>query len=238
LLSIENLTAGYGKIPVLRDINLNVMDGEIVAILGPNGAGKSTLLATIMNLTTIHRGVIKYKEIVLNELKTHEIAKLGIGYVPQSDNVFPNLTVEENLIAGAFTRKRTNIRSEVEEVLSLFPEIMRRREQKAKTLSGGERQMLAIARALMIKPRLLLLDEPTAGLAPVATAMLIRKIREINETAHVTILIAEQNVRKTLEIADRAYVLIGGEITGTFKREEFSAIEIEKIFFKGGGKLE
>ena len=234
MLEISNLTAGYGRIPVLRNINMKVMKGEIVAVLGPNGAGKSTLLATIMNLTTIHHGEIRYKQVVLNKLKTHEITKLGIGYVPQSENVFPNLTVEENLIVGAYSkRKNFNIQKEMEDVLSLFPEIERRRKQKAKTLSGGERQMLAIARALIAKPKLLLLDEPTAGLAPVAATALIRKIKEIKETAHVTVLIAEQNVKKTLEVADRAYVLVGGSIIGSYLRSEFSADNIERMFFRG-----
>ena len=233
VLEIYNLTAGYGKITVLRNINIKVAEGEIVTILGPNGAGKSTLLATIMNLTTIHGGVVRYGDVILNKLKPYEITKLGIGYVPQSESVFPNLTVEENLIVGAFTRRNSDIRKDIEEILSLFPEIERRRKQKARTLSGGERQMLAIARALIAKPKLLLLDEPTSGLAPIAATSLIRKIKEIRKVARVTVLMAEQNVKKALEIADRAYVLVGGEIIGSFKRDEFSITKIEKMFFKG-----
>jgi branched-chain amino acid transport system ATP-binding protein len=234
LLEIIDLTAGYGKIPIIRGINIKVEKGEVVAILGPNGAGKSTLLNTILNLTTIFNGIIRFNNIILNEMKPYEIAKLGIGIVPQIDNIFPNLTVDENLALGAYLRRGDpNVASDVGEVLTLFPELAKRRRQKAKTLSGGERQMLAIARALLAKPSLLLLDEPTAGLAPRLASEVVKKIKEISESARITILIAEQNVKKALEIANRAYVLVGGEIIGSYTREEFSITKIEKMFFTG-----
>jgi branched-chain amino acid transport system ATP-binding protein len=234
LLEIIDLTAGYGKIPIIRGINIKVEKGEVVAILGPNGAGKSTLLNTILNLTTIFNGIIRFNNIILNEMKPYEIAKLGIGIVPQIDNIFPNLTVDENLALGAYLRRGDpNVTSDVGEVLTLFPELAKRRRQKAKTLSGGERQMLAIARALLAKPSLLLLDEPTAGLAPRLASEVVKKIKEISESARITILIAEQNVKKALEIANRAYVLVGGEIIGSYTREEFSITKIEKMFFTG-----
>lgn len=234
MLEIRDLTAGYGKIPVIRGINMDVLKGEIVAVLGPNGAGKSTLLNTVLNLTTIFNGTIRFNGIVLNEIKPYEIAKLGIGIVPQIDNIFPNLTVDENLALGAYLRRGDpNVASDVGEVLTLFPELAKRRRQKAKTLSGGERQMLAIARALLAKPSLLLLDEPTAGLAPRLASEVIKRIKEISESTEITILIAEQNVKKTLEVADKAYVLVGGEITGSYTSEEFSVAKIEKMFFMG-----
>lgn len=234
MLEIIDLTAGYGKIPIIRGINIKIEKGEIVAILGPNGAGKSTLLNTILNLTTVFNGIIRFNNIILNKMKPYEIAKLGIGFVPQIDNVFPNLTVDENLVLGTYLRRDDpNVSSDIEEVLTLFPELAKRRRQKAKTLSGGERQMLAIARALLAKPSLLLLDEPTAGLAPRLASEVVKKIREINESARITILIAEQNVKKALEIANKAYVLVGGEIIGSYAREEFSVAKIEKMFFTG-----
>lgn len=234
MLIIQELIAGYGRIPILRNVNIRVAEKDIVAVLGPNGAGKSTLLNTVMGLTTVFNGLIKFNDIVLNKMKPYEIVRLGINLVPQTGNVFPNLTVEENLVLGTYTRRKDpEVSRDIESVFNLFPELEKRRKQKAKTLSGGERQMLAIARGLLAKPILLLLDEPTAGLAPIVATEVIKKIKEINETTGITIIIAEQNVKKTLEIANKAYVLIGGEIIGSYTRDEFPTINIEKMFFAG-----
>ncbi|MEM4490563.1 MAG: ABC transporter ATP-binding protein [Desulfurococcaceae archaeon] len=234
MLIIRELTAGYSRIPVIRNINIDVNKGEIVAILGPNGAGKSTLLNTVLNLTSIFHGVVKFNDIMLNHLKPHEIVKLGIQLVPQSDNVFPNLTVEENLLLGCYIKHdRDEIYNNINEILEIFPELRKRLKQRAKTLSGGERQMLAIARALVSKPTLLLLDEPTSGLAPKAISVLFKKIVEIKDTTATSILFAEQNIMKALEIANRVYVIVGGEIVGTYGIGEISPDTIEKLFFTG-----
>ncbi len=231
IMRIESLSSGYGKMEVLHDININIMRGEIVAVLGPNGAGKTTLLNSIFGIATIHKGDIFFEGKSIKGMKPHSIVRLGIGYAPQMNNVFPNLTVEDNLIMGSFMRGRDpKIRDDIEEMYKLFPEIARRKNQKAKTLSGGERQMLAVARALMSRPRLLLLDEPTAGLAPKAASILMKKITEIREMG-VTILLVEQNVRKALSVADRGYVLVSGRIIKEAPAEELMRTEIEKLFF-------
>uniref|UniRef100_A0A7C4B9C3 ABC transporter ATP-binding protein n=1 Tax=Thermofilum pendens TaxID=2269 RepID=A0A7C4B9C3_THEPE len=234
VLEVENLRAGYGKMVVLHGVEINVGGKEIVAVIGPNGAGKTTLLNAIFGLATLHSGTIRYRGVVLNGLKPHEIVRLGVGYAPQLDNVFPNLTVEENLLVGAYIRgKDPGVRADIEDVLELFPEIKRRRHQKAKFLSGGERQMLAVARALMSKPSLLLLDEPTAGLSPKAGTALIKKIKEIQETRGVSVLLVEQNVERALEIAERAAVLVGGRIVKQAAPGELKGVPLERVFFGG-----
>ncbi len=231
MLVVENLSSGYGKMEVLHNISIHVDRGEIVAVLGPNGAGKTTLLNSIFGLATIHRGEVLFEGRSVKGLKPFAIVRLGLAYAPQLDNVFPNLTVEDNLVMGAYMRGRDpEISRDIEEMYELFPEIARRRGQKAKTLSGGERQMLAVARALMSRPRMILLDEPTAGLAPKAAATLMGKIAEIRERG-VTILLVEQNVSRALEVADRGYVLVGGRVVKEAPAEQLASIELEKLFF-------
>lgn len=231
MLKVNSLRSGYGKMVVLHGINISVREGEIVAVLGPNGAGKTTLLNSIFGIATIHEGEILFEGRSINNMKPHEIVKIGISYAPQLDNVFPNLTVIENLQMGSFIRGNDPaVKNDMEEIFNLFPEIERRRNQKAKTLSGGERQMLAVARALMVKPKLLLLDEPTAGLSPKAGAMLTKKIKEIRDRG-VTILVVEQNVKRTLEIADKGYVLVSGRIIREAPADFLMRTDIEKLFF-------
>lgn len=233
MLEIKNLKSGYGRMIVLQGVNLSVKKGEIVAVLGPNGAGKTTLLNTIFGVATIHEGDILFENHQIASAGLHEVVRMGISYAPQLSNVFPNLTVEENLEMGSFIRgKDPTIKDDIKEIFKLFPEIDRRREQKAKTLSGGERQMLAVARALMSKPKLLLLDEPTAGLSPRAGTALMDKIKEIRDRG-VTILIVEQNVKRALEIADRGYVLVSGRMVREDSAENLMKTDIEKLFFKG-----
>lgn len=216
---------------VLQGVDLSVKKGEIVAVLGPNGAGKTTLLNTIFGIATIHEGDILFENRPITSVKLHEVVRMGISYAPQLSNVFPNLTVEENLEMGAFIRgKDQTIKDDMKEVFKLFPEIDRRRNQKAKTLSGGERQMLAVARALMSRPKLLLLDEPTAGLSPRAGIALMNKIKEIRDRG-VTILIVEQNVKRALEIADRGYVLVSGRIIREDSAENLMKTGVERLFF-------
>lgn len=232
LLELNNVSSGYGKMVVLENIDMYVEEGEIVALLGPNGSGKTTLLNTIVGLADIFGGEIKFDGIDLKNKSPDKIVSLGIGYSPQQQNIFPNFTVEENLVLGAYLRKDKEIRKDIEEIFELFPEIKRRRRNLAKTLSGGERQMLAVARALMLRPRLLLCDEPTAGLAPKAANLLIKKIQEIRERG-TTIVMVEQNARIALEASDRAYVLVGGRIrahdssANLLMRKDF-----EQLYFK------
>lgn len=232
MLDVNNLKAGYGKMVVLQGVSLRVREGEIVAVLGPNGAGKTTLLNALFGIATVHGGEALFEGKPLHRMRPHDIVKAGISYAPQLDNVFPNLTVIENLQMGSFIRRDHSVRNDIEEIFNLFPEIERRRNQKAKTLSGGERQMLAVARALMTKPKLLLLDEPTAGLAPKAGAALMKKIAEIRGRG-VTILVVEQNVRRALEVADKGYVLVSGRIIKEAPAEDLMKTEIEKLFFAG-----
>lgn len=232
MLVVENLRAGYGSMIVLQGVSVRVEKRQIAAIIGPNGAGKTTLLNAVFGLATIHSGRILLNGHDITGRRPHELVKLGIGYAPQLDNVFPNLTVEENLLVGAFTRgKDPAVTADVEEVLELFPEIKRRRNQKARFLSGGERQMLAVARALMTRPSLLLLDEPTAGLSPKAGSALIRKVEEIQETRSVSILLVEQNVERAFEISDSAYVLVSGRIIKHAPVSELRGVPPEQLFF-------
>ncbi|MEM0026239.1 MAG: ABC transporter ATP-binding protein [Zestosphaera sp.] len=234
MLKVNNLKSGYGKMIVLQDVNIYVKEGEIVAVLGPNGAGKTTLLNSIYGLATIHEGEITFEGTPIHKMSPHDIVRMGISYAPQLDNVFPNLTVLENLQMGSYIRGNDPaIKNDIEEVFNIFPEIERRKNQKAKTLSGGERQMLAVARALMSKPKMLLLDEPTAGLSPKAGATLMKKIKEIRDSRGVTILLVEQNVRRALEIADKGYVLVSGRIIKEALAEDLRKVDIEKLFFMG-----
>lgn len=230
VLEVKNLTAGYEKLKIVRNINLTLNEREILSILGPNGAGKSTLLNAIFGIARIFEGKIILNNKEITGKKPYEIAKLGIGYAPQIQNVFPNLTVEENLELSTVKRNGINVRKEIEAIFELFPEIERRRKNLAKTLSGGERQMLAMARALISKPSVLLLDEPTAGLSPKATNTLLRKVKEVVEL-NVSVILVEQNVTKALEISNRVAVLVGGELMYQGNANELTREEVEKMFF-------
>ncbi|HDJ89896.1 MAG TPA: ABC transporter ATP-binding protein, partial [Thermoprotei archaeon] len=209
ILDIVDLYSGYGKLTIIQGVSLYVRDGEIISIIGPNGSGKTTLIKTVFGLTRIFSGKIFYNNIDITGKKPHIIASMGIGYVPQRDNVFTELTVEENLEIGAYLNHVDKIDDIREKIFQMFPILSERRKQKAGTLSGGERQMLAIGRALMSEPKLLLLDEPTAALAPKIVKQLLKKISEIRDQG-VTIVLVEQNARSALEISDRGYVLVTG----------------------------
>lgn len=232
MLEVESLWAGYGNMTVLQGVSVSVEKKQIVAVIGPNGAGKTTLLNAVFGLASVHSGRIRFNGQDVVGRRPHELVRLGIGYAPQLDNVFPNLTVEENLRVGAFIRgKDPAVAADIEDVLELFPEIKRRRSQKAKFLSGGERQMLAVARALMTRPSLLLLDEPTAGLSPKAGSTLMKKVKEIQETRGVSILLVEQNVERAFEVSESAYVLVSGRIVKHAPVSELREIAPEKLFF-------
>lgn len=219
MLNITNLTANYGGPDIIKDINISVKEGEIVTIIGPNGAGKSTILKSIFGFTNITRGSIKYYDEELKGVKTDKIIRRGICYVPQGRTVFPSLTVEENLEMGAYIRSdKKVIKKDLQYVYEKFPKLYERRHQKTKTMSGGEQQMVSIGRALMLQPQLLLLDEPSIGLAPKIVIEVFEKCQEIKASG-TAILMVEQNANIALEYSDRGYVLELGEnrIEGTGK---------------------
>ncbi|MEN9825253.1 MAG: hypothetical protein RI953_998 [Pseudomonadota bacterium] len=214
LLRVENLTVRYGAIEALRDVTFEVNQGEIVTFVGSNGAGKTTTMRTLSGLVKPLRGKIEFKSTFLNSLASHQIVKLGLAQSPEGRLVFPDLSVKENLLLGAFARKASHqeLNRELESLFQLFPRLKERLNQDAHTLSGGEQQMLAIGRALMAKPTLLLLDEPSLGIAPLLVQQIFQKILELNRNEGMTVLLAEQNARMALKIAHRAYVLEVGEI--------------------------
>ncbi|MGH8057446.1 MAG: ABC transporter ATP-binding protein [Candidatus Entotheonellia bacterium] len=210
LLEVDNVSSGYGEMGVLHNVSLQVQEREAVTLLGPNGAGKSTLLKTIFGLLTPRTGRIIFAGEEIAGLKPPHLVRHGLSYVPQVDNVFPSLTVQENLEMGAFTRQ-DGVVARLEEVFDLFPTLRRKAKQKVAGLSGGERQMVAMGRALMLDPALLLLDEPSAGLAPRLVGLVFETIAAINR-AGVALLIVEQNAREALRISQRGYVLASGQV--------------------------
>jgi branched-chain amino acid transport system ATP-binding protein len=209
MLTLENVHAGYGPVDVLKGITLSVDQGEIVAVLGANGAGKSTTLMTICGVNPCRQGRILFEGQPIQNQPAHEIVRLGLSQVPEGRRIFPRLTVRENLEMGAFHREVDAVG--LDKVFSLFPILKERQRQLGGTLSGGEQQMLAISRALMARPKLLLLDEPSLGLAPLIVAKIFEIIREIN-AAGTTILLVEQNANMALHVAQRGYVLETGRI--------------------------
>jgi neutral amino acid transport system ATP-binding protein len=209
MLVTDGLVAGYiPEADILNGVSVSVSEGEIVTIVGPNGAGKSTLIKTIFGLLHPRSGTIKFRDDEISGRRPHDITRLGLSYVPQLDNVFPTLTVEENLEMGSLDRSRTA--EQKERVYELFPRLGERRGQAAGTMSGGERQMVAMGKALMPDPQLLLLDEPSAGLAPAFVDAIFAKTHEVNQ-AGVTIVMVEQNARRALAMSDRGYVLDLGQ---------------------------
>jgi branched-chain amino acid transport system ATP-binding protein len=213
LLEIDQLVVHYGAVQALKGVSLHAEAGEIVTLIGANGAGKTTLLRTLSGLVPVKSGEIKYEGKSIVKVPAHEIVALGIAQSPEGRMVFANLSVEDNLELGAYRRKdRAAIRADRDAVFHQFPRLLERRRQSAGTLSGGEQQMLAIGRALMARPRLLLLDEPSLGLAPLLVREIFRTIREINQRG-VTVLLVEQNAHMALSIAGRGYVLETGRVT-------------------------
>jgi ABC-type branched-subunit amino acid transport system ATPase component len=208
ILEVKNLTSGYGETDILHDVSIRLEEKEIVSIIGPNGAGKSTLLKTIFGILTPRQGVVQLQDEEITGLSPDKIVRKGMSYVPQVDNVFPSLTIQENLEMGAFVRT-DDYRDRLQEMFDLFPLLKDRRNQKVGSLSGGQRQMVAMGRALMLDPKVLLLDEPSASLAPLLVEMIFEKIVDINKTG-VTIIVVEQNARETLKISQRGYVLATG----------------------------
>ena len=214
---VQNLDAGYGAVRVLHDVSIEVREGETVALLGTNGNGKSTLIKCLMGLVTPEAGEIFLEtdagRVDLTRKSTEEIVGLGIALVPEGRRLFPKLTVEENLLLGAFrAAARADIAANLAFAFEAFPVLAARRRQLAGSMSGGEQQMLAVARALMSSPRILLVDEPSVGLAPILVSRVIAKIRELKEQRQLTVLMAEQNFNQATKIADRGYIIVHGKI--------------------------
>jgi len=208
ILKVEHVTVGYSKIDILHNVELMLRRGEIVSIIGPNGAGKSTLLKTIFGLLKPRIGCVYLDGRDITGERPERLVRRGISYVPQVENVFPSLTIQENLEMGAFTRT-DDFSGRMEEIYGLFPVLGKRRHQRVAFLSGGQRQMVAMGRALMLDPQVLLLDEPSAGLAPKFVSMIFERIIDINRTG-VSLILVEQNAREALNMANRGYVLATG----------------------------
>jgi branched-chain amino acid transport system ATP-binding protein len=233
MLEIRNITAGYGQFTALWEVGLRVAAGETVAIVGPNGAGKTTVMRVISGLVRPRAGEIIFDGASLVGSPAHEIVARGIAHVPEGRRIFPGLTVAENLRMGAFLpAARRAFRENLERVYGLFPVLAERPRQRAGSLSGGEQQMLAIGRALMSKPRLILLDEPSMGLAPVMVLRLFDLIRRVRQEGY-TILIVEQNVRQVLRLADRAYLLEAGRLKMEGRSDDLSEQEFVRKAYVG-----
>jgi branched-chain amino acid transport system ATP-binding protein len=235
LLEVENLDVSYGAIRALRGVSLSVEKGQIVTLIGANGAGKTTTLRALSGIVPVQKGRIVLDGQALNGKKPHEIVRLGMSHSPEGRGIFPSLTVKDNLELGAYTRNdRAGINADIEKSYTRFPILKERHAQSAGTLSGGEQQMLAVARALMAKPRLLLLDEPSLGLAPQIVKVIFDIIREINAEG-VTILLVEQNAAMALSIAHRGYVLETGEIKMSDDAKKLAASDEVRKAYLGVG---
>lgn len=233
MLSVNNITVYYGSALALKDVSLKVEEGEIVAVLGPNGAGKTTLLRSIFGLVKISKGSINFMGREIHKLPPYSIAKIGISLCPERRRLFPEMTVLENLEMGAYMRKdKDEIRKDLKRVFELFPILEERRNQKAGTLSGGEQQMLAIGRALMSRPKLLMLDEPSLGLSPIIKGRIFKSVEEIRNEG-ITILLVEQDASSALRIADRAYILEVGRVALEGKSKDLVASEQVKKAYLG-----
>jgi ABC-type branched-subunit amino acid transport system ATPase component len=239
-LGLREISAGYGRVQVLDGVSLDVGAREAVALLGPNGSGKSTLVKTVMGLTTLYEGSITWEGDEITTVPAWKLAVRGIGYVPQVDNVFVRLGVEEQLELGGLRLPKKQRREQIAQVYELFPELAERRRIAAGSLSGGERRMLAVGAALMERPRLLVLDEPTSDLAPVAIDLMFEKIVQIRAEFNVALLLVEQNVRRALELSTRVCVLVRGtkvvdRDSSTVDEEELGPIFLQHAGEAGGG---
>jgi branched-chain amino acid transport system ATP-binding protein len=234
LLSVRGLTAGYGGAPIIEDVSLDVAPNEIAVIIGPNGAGKSTLLKSVFALTSASAGSIAFDGRDISKMKTSALVPLGMSAVPQNRNVFPNLTVGENLDVGTYAAPPPDKLRTRERILTLFPDLKNKLRQPAGELSGGQRQMVAMGRAMMSEPKLLLLDEPTAGLSPAYLERIFDLLLDVRK-AGLTILMVEQNARQALRIADHGHVLVTGRNFASGTGAELLADDAVRRSFLGGG---
>ncbi len=216
MLELRKVDTFYGNIQALKGVSIDIREGEIVTLIGANGAGKSTTLMTICGVTPLRNGEIYYKGTPIHKMSTDKIVALGLAQVPEGRRIFPNMSVLENLEMGTFLRRdKSDIQKDIDYVFSLFPILAQRRSQLGGTLSGGEQQMLAISRALMARPRVLLLDEPSLGLAPLIIKQIFEIIKKVNQEQKTTVFLVEQNANQALKLADRGYVMENGRITLT-----------------------
>lgn len=235
MLTLENITAGYGAITALRGVSLTVQQGEIVTLIGANGAGKSTLLMTVCGKPQAQSGSIRFLGEEITRLPTDAIVRRGIAQAPEGRRIFPRMTVFENLQLGALVADRQYFAADLERVYGLFPRLKERAEQRGGTLSGGEQQMLAIGRALMARPKLLLLDEPSLGLAPLIVKQIFAILRAINTELGTTIFLVEQNAHHALRLAHRGYVMVTGQITLSGTGAELLANpDVQTAYLEGG----
>lgn len=233
MLEVNNITVKYGELTALRDLSLKVDRGEIVALLGANGVGKSTTLSAICGLLPVSEGSIAFKNKSITNIKPNKIVEMGLSMIPEGRHLFPRLSAEENLILGAYTADGVEIRERLEQIYGLFPPFLReRKHNRADRFSGGEQQMIAIARGLMSKPDLLMLDEPSQGLMPILIPAILEILKEINRQG-VTVLLVEQRVREALQIADRGYILQNGRVVLEGRSEDLIGNEMVKKAYLG-----
>jgi branched-chain amino acid transport system ATP-binding protein len=231
MLKVDAVSSGYGKLQILTDVSLQASPGELTIVVGPNGSGKSTLLKTIAGLTNIYRGSVSLDSKTLSGLPPHVIARSGLAYLPQTESVFTHLSVTENFKMAAYTISRPDFESRLKDSLEIFPQLKGYLETKAVSLSGGERQMVAMTMALLRKPQVILFDEPTANLSPKYSTQVLRTIQSLAKDRGITIVLVEQNARRALEVGDSAYLLVGGRnaFQGTAK-ELLTHQELAKLY--------
>lgn len=233
MLEVNDINVYYGSIHAIKGVSFDVNEGEIISLIGANGAGKTTILQTVSNLLHSKTGNIKFLDEEIHNMPAHKLVPMGLAQVPEGRRVFSQMTVEENLELGAFTRPKANIKEDMEEIFERFPRLKERRRQLAGTLSGGEQQMLAMGRAMMSKPKLLMLDEPSMGLAPLLVEEIFDIIKSLNERG-TTILLVEQNAQMALSIADRGYVLETGKIVTSADAKTLLNDDVVRKAYLGG----
>jgi branched-chain amino acid transport system ATP-binding protein len=231
LLKVENVSSGYGKLQILSDVSLEAGPGKLTIIVGPNGSGKSTLLKTISGLTNIYKGSVSLNGTKLSGLPPHQIARMGVAYLPQTESVFTQLTVTENFKMAAYTVSRSDFKMRLDDALGIFPKLSDYLGSKVSNLSGGERQMVAMSMALIRKPEVMMFDEPTANLSPKFATQVLKTIASLAKERGLTIVLVEQNARRALEVGDDAYLMVGGKnaFKGTAK-ELLSHQELAKLY--------